>query len=163
MTADLKLLRSGIAAIHNRDYTKAVEVLEAFCSQNTAMKPSEYFEAQRWLIKAYQRNGQVDLAIYLCRQMTVSTNIQTRAWAKSNIEWLQEESKLLKSDRNRCAVAVAIEDPISITAQMTASIDRQHPTGENPESSSLPVTECFESDSNIHNIIQQDLTESLER
>jgi len=160
MSADLKLLRSGIAAIHNRDYAKAVEVLEAFCSQNTALKPSEYFEAQRWLIKAYQRNGQVDLAIYLCRQMTDSANIQTRAWAKSNIEWLQEESKLLKSDRDRRAAVLAINDAISTTTNMTDSLDRLHPTSENSEQSSLTVAECLESDSNIDRVVQLDLDES---
>jgi hypothetical protein len=94
MTSELNLLRSGISAMYKHEYDRAVEVLESFCRQNTASKPSEYFEAQRWLIKAYQRSGQVDLAIYLCRQMTESTHQQTRTWAKSNLDWLQEESKL---------------------------------------------------------------------
>jgi Zn-dependent protease with chaperone function/outer membrane protein assembly factor BamD (BamD/ComL family) len=92
MNSQLNLLRSGIAAIHDQQYAQAVEALEAFCRDNTSLKPNEYFEAQRWLIKAYQRNGQVDLAIYLCQQMTDSPNAQTRSWAKSNLEWLQEES-----------------------------------------------------------------------
>jgi Zn-dependent protease with chaperone function len=92
MNSELNLLQAGISAIHKQQYSQAVEALEAFCRNNTGLKPSEYFEAQRWLIKAYQRNGQVDLAIYLCQQMTDSPNAQTRSWAKSNLDWLQEES-----------------------------------------------------------------------
>jgi Zn-dependent protease with chaperone function len=92
MNSELNLLQAGISAIHKQQYSQAVEALEAFCRNNTGLKPSEYFEAQRWLIKAYQRNGQVDLAIYLCQQMTDSPNAQTRNWAKSNLDWLQEES-----------------------------------------------------------------------
>ena len=78
--------------MHKQEYPRAIEALEAFCRHNTNSKPSEYFEAQRWLIKAYQRNGQVNLALYLCQQMTDSPNAQTRSWAKSNLQWLQEES-----------------------------------------------------------------------
>jgi tetratricopeptide (TPR) repeat protein len=92
MNAELNLLQAGISAIHKQQYAQAVEALEAFCRNNTGLKPNEYFEAQRWLIKAYQRNGQVDLAIYLCRQMADSPDPQTRRWAKSNLEWLEEES-----------------------------------------------------------------------
>ena len=74
--------------MHKQEYPRAIEALEAFCRQNTNSKPSEYFEAQRWLIKAYQRNEQVNLAVYLCQQMTDSPNAQTRSWAKSNLVWL---------------------------------------------------------------------------
>jgi pentatricopeptide repeat protein len=153
MTADLKLLRSGISAIHNREYARAVEVLEAFCSQNTALKPSEYFEAQRWLIKAYQRNGQVDLAIYLCRQMTDSTNVQTRAWAKSNIEWLQEESKQLTVDQDRHVPTVGLERATSVNSVM---LDQSNSTSEN----SLPLAvESLNGESNPGNVVQPDILE----
>ncbi len=94
MTADLKLLKAGISASHKRQYAEAVEALETFCRQNTAIKPKEYFEAQRWLIKAYQGNGQVDLAIYMCQQTIDSPHAQNRAWAKSNLQWLQEEARM---------------------------------------------------------------------
>jgi Zn-dependent protease with chaperone function len=92
MNSELNLLQAGVSAMQKQQYSQAVEALEAFCRNNTGLKPNEYFEAQRWLIKAYQRNGQVDLAIYLCQQMTDSPNAQSRSWAKSNLEWLQEES-----------------------------------------------------------------------
>jgi hypothetical protein len=101
MNAELNLLQAGISAIHKQQYAQAVEALEAFCRNNTGLKPSEYFEAQRWLIKAYQRSGQVDLAIYLCRQMADSPDPQTRRWAKSNLEWLEEESSGKVADRDR--------------------------------------------------------------
>jgi tetratricopeptide (TPR) repeat protein len=112
MNAELNLLQAGISAIHKQQYSQAVEVLEAFCRNNTGLKPSEYFEAQRWLIKAYQRNGQVDLAIYLCRQMADSKDPQTRRWAKSNLEWLEEESGTI-ADRDRVSPTIS---PNSLTS-----------------------------------------------
>lgn len=106
MNAELNLLQAGISAIHKQHYTQAVEALEAFCRTNTGLKPNEYFEAQRWLIKAYQRNGQVDLAIYLCRQMADSPDPQTRRWAKSNLEWLVEESGTV-AERDRVSPLIS--------------------------------------------------------
>lgn len=115
MNPELNLLQAGISAMHKQQYPQAVEALEAFCRHNTGSKPSEYFEAQRWLIKAYQRNGQVDLAIYLCRQMTDSPNAQTRSWATSNLQWLQEESGFL-NNRAKIQSQPKIEDFIPLTA-----------------------------------------------
>ncbi len=116
MNAELNLLQAGISAIHKQQYAQAVEALEAFCRNNTGSKPSEYFEAQRWLIKAYQRNGQVELAIYLCRQMADSNDPQTRRWAKSNLEWLEEESGTI-TDRDRVSPTIS---PNSVTPSAPA-------------------------------------------
>jgi Zn-dependent protease with chaperone function/tetratricopeptide (TPR) repeat protein len=133
MNPELNLLQAGISAMQKQQYLEAVESLEAFCRQNTGSKPSEYFEAQRWLIKAYQRNGQVDLAIYLCQQMTDSSQAQTRSWAKSNLEWLQEESGLTAdnaqvppavADNGSIPPIPAIENFIPLTAAaLDAGVD----------------------------------------
>jgi pentatricopeptide repeat protein len=121
VTSKLNLLQAGISATHKRQYAQAVELLETFCRQNTVSKPSEYFEAQRWLIKAYQRNGQVNLAIYLCQQMLESPNHQTRVWAKSNLEWLQEELELSAADNDRYPPTLDPQDP---TLTTPTSLDR---------------------------------------
>lgn len=123
MTADLRLLKAGISASHKRHYPEAVEALEAFCRQNTATKPSEYFEAQRWLIKAYQRNGEVDLAIYLCQQTIDSPYPQNRAWAKSNLQWLQEEARAADDDRSNAPTHSQTKTVIQVESTITDSID----------------------------------------
>lgn len=118
MNSEINLLQTAISAMQKQEYPRAIEALEAFCRHNTTSKPNEYFEAQRWLIKAYQRNGQVNLAVYLCQQMTDSPNAQTRSWARSNLQWLQEESATksesvspeIASDTDSPAISV-IENP----------------------------------------------------
>jgi hypothetical protein len=123
MTADLRLLKAGISASHKRHYPEAVEALETFCRQHTATKPSEYFEAQRWLIKAYQRNGQVDLAIYLCQQTIDSPYPQNRAWAKSNLQWLQEEANAAAEDRPDAPTHIQTKTVVQVESTITNSID----------------------------------------
>jgi Zn-dependent protease with chaperone function len=100
MNPELDLLQAGISAIDKQQYPRAVEALETFCQQHPDPQSSRYFEGQRWLIKAYQRNGQADLAIVLCQQMTDSSNGKIRSWANSNLEWLHQESGAT-ADNNR--------------------------------------------------------------
>jgi tetratricopeptide (TPR) repeat protein len=124
MTANLKLLRAGISASHKRQYAEAVEALETFCRQNTATKPNEYFEAQRWLIKAYQQTGQVELAIYLCRQAIDSPHPQNRAWAKSNLQWLQEEARARSIAYDKIeSTLIQAKTVIQVESTITDSID----------------------------------------
>ncbi len=123
MTADLKLLKAGIFARHNRQYAEAVEALETFCRQHTDTKPSEYFEAQRWSIKAYQRNGQADLAIYLCQQTIDSPYPQNRAWAKSNLKWLQEEAIAAAIEKQYPPTIIQVNTVIQVESTITDSID----------------------------------------
>jgi Zn-dependent protease with chaperone function len=89
-----QLLRAGISAMHRKKYPEAVDILENFCRQQAETKSDDYFEAQRWLIKAYQKTNQIDLAIALTRHMMESQHTQTRNWAKSNLDWLLEESQM---------------------------------------------------------------------
>ena len=124
MNSEINLLQTSISAMHKQEYPRAIEALEAFCRHNTNSKPSEYFEAQRWLIKAYQRNGQVNLAVYLCQQMTTSPNAQTRSWAKSNLQWLQEESAT-KGEPVVRAIEVEIE---TVEVAVTPTIANQNLT-----------------------------------
>ncbi len=108
MNTELDLLQVGISAIQQEQYAQAIEALTAFGDRHPDSQSNEYFEAQRWLIKAYQRNGQVDLAISLCQQMTDSSNAKIRNWAQTNLTWVQQESgltpergqKAASSDRN---------------------------------------------------------------
>jgi hypothetical protein len=122
MTADLRLLKAGISASHKRQYADAVEALEAFCRQNSTTKPAEYFEALRWLIKAYQRNGQVELAIYLCQQTIDSPHSQNRAWAKSNLQWLQEEARAT-AEKPDSPTLIQAKTVIQVESTITNSID----------------------------------------
>jgi lipopolysaccharide biosynthesis regulator YciM len=123
MTANLKLLRAGISASHKRQYAEAVEALETFCRQNTAAKPKEYFEAQRWLIKAYQQTGQVDLAIYLCRQASDAPQSPNRAWAKSNLQWLEEEARAAAREKLYPPTSLQADTVIQVESTITDSIE----------------------------------------
>ncbi|HEY9617591.1 MAG TPA: zinc metalloprotease HtpX, partial [Microcoleaceae cyanobacterium] len=75
------LLQAGIEAIQQKRFSEAIQRLEAFCRQ-TDPNSKDYFQAQMWLVRAYQEHGQVSQAIALCHQMMTSAIPQVREWAE---------------------------------------------------------------------------------
>jgi Zn-dependent protease with chaperone function len=83
MSSHENLLQSGATALQQKRYADAVQMLEEFCYSQTDTTPKEQIQAQMWLVKAYQENGQVPQAIALCQQMTTeSYPTQVQVWAK---------------------------------------------------------------------------------
>lgn len=78
------LLQAGIEAIQQKRFSEAIQKLEAFCRQ-TNPNSKDYFQAQMWLVRAYQEHGQVSQAIGLCQQMATSSIPQVREWAERTL------------------------------------------------------------------------------
>lgn len=85
------LLTEGVTACKEGRYSKAVQYLEDYCQRCSDHDAKDYIEAQMWLIKAYQENGQCFKAIALCQQMTNHTNPQVQAWATKILPSLSKE------------------------------------------------------------------------
>ncbi|MCU0526604.1 MAG: zinc metalloprotease HtpX [Elainella sp. Prado103] len=72
---------AAVQAIQSKRYTDAIPLLEAFCRHSPGSS-KDHFQAQIWLVKAYQATGQIDRAVVLCRQMSRSTHPKIQAWAQ---------------------------------------------------------------------------------
>ncbi len=87
----LQLLPEGVTACKEKHYPKAVKYLEDYCQGCPDHYTRDYFEAQMWLVKAYQSNGQGSRAIALCQQMIAHVNPQIQAWATKTLPLLSKE------------------------------------------------------------------------
>ncbi|MEH1821142.1 MAG: DUF3137 domain-containing protein [Nostoc sp.] len=79
-TQETELINTAYEAITQKSYKKAIQALKVFC---IAASPDtkEYLKAHKWLIKAYQENGQINEAIALCQQLLINEDEPTRKWA----------------------------------------------------------------------------------
>jgi Zn-dependent protease with chaperone function len=77
------LLQAGATALKQQRYAEAVQIFENFCYNQTDAEPKAQIQAQMWLVKAYQANGQLPNAIALCQQMTLAGYPETvQTWAQ---------------------------------------------------------------------------------
>ncbi|WP_375477692.1 DUF3137 domain-containing protein [uncultured Nostoc sp.] len=76
-----ELINTGYEAITKKRYQKAIQALKIFC-QAASPATKHYLLAHKWLIKAYQENGQINQAITLCQQLLINEDEATRKWAR---------------------------------------------------------------------------------
>ncbi|MEH1811137.1 MAG: hypothetical protein V7K26_04400 [Nostoc sp.] len=78
---ETELINTGYEAITKKHYKQAIQALNIFCK---AASPAtkQYLLAHKWLIKAYQENGQTNQAIALCQQLLINEHEATRKWAR---------------------------------------------------------------------------------
>ncbi|MEH2183011.1 DUF3137 domain-containing protein [Nostoc sp.] len=76
-----ELINTGYEAITKKRYQKAIQALKIFC-QAASPATKHYLLAHKWLVKAYQENGQINQAIALCQQLLINEDEATRKWAK---------------------------------------------------------------------------------
>ncbi|MBN4000635.1 hypothetical protein [Nostoc sp. LPT] len=76
-----ELINTGYEAITKKRYQKAIQALKIFC-QAASPATKHYLLAHKWLIKAYQENGQINQAIALCQQLLINQDEATRKWAR---------------------------------------------------------------------------------
>lgn len=86
-----ELLTEGFTACKEQHYLKAIQYLEDYCQRCLDHYEKDYIQAQMYLVKAYQENGQYSSAIILCEQMTNHTNPQVQAWANKTLPLLSKE------------------------------------------------------------------------
>ncbi|MEH2324330.1 MAG: hypothetical protein V7K32_12285 [Nostoc sp.] len=68
---ETELINTGYEAITKKRYKKAIQALKIFC-QAASPATKQYLLAYKWLIKAYQENGQINQAIALCQQLLLN-------------------------------------------------------------------------------------------
>lgn len=99
LTQASNLFQTGYDALMSKNYPKAIKLLEEY-SQTASPKNSEYLQANKWLIKAYQEQGQLESAIILCLKLLVCQHKPTRKWAREllYLELFTEYSELIEFD-----------------------------------------------------------------
>jgi Protein of unknown function (DUF3137) len=79
--AAVTLLKSANTALRQGKYPEAIASLNTY-QQGVPPGSRGYGQAQMWLVKAYQANGQAEEAIGLCQQLVDSDAEATRIWAQ---------------------------------------------------------------------------------
>jgi tetratricopeptide (TPR) repeat protein len=80
-----ELLTKGSRAFKGGRYSDAVKDLEEFC-RGSDVSTKNYFFGQTYLVKAYQANGQIELAIAFAEKMAASNKEVMQAWGKKFLE-----------------------------------------------------------------------------
>jgi len=80
-------LKFGLQALEQGRYSEAVTALENYC-ERAETNTQAHLQAQMWLVKAYQGNGQPGKATHLCRQLANSPHQQVQAWARQTLSLL---------------------------------------------------------------------------
>ncbi|MBD2259761.1 DUF4870 domain-containing protein [Pseudanabaena sp. FACHB-2040] len=86
------LLQAGAQAMQQARYQDAIEPLEAFCKGSINRRSKQFFQAQMWLVQAYQKNGQDLHAIALCEQLIKSDIPQVQQWGQKVLPKLLKEA-----------------------------------------------------------------------
>jgi Zn-dependent protease with chaperone function len=124
-------LAEGLLALQHHDYSTAIAHLEAVC-QN-AIDETTHLKAQMGLIVAYQRCGQVKMAIALCRPLCDHSSEQVKAWATQTLETLHRLSETMTAPDNFTRLP---DDEESSSEAAPAAHPNSDPTGFQP----LPPT-----------------------
>lgn len=90
MSSPPELLQAGVAALKQKRYFDAIRDFEAFCQSQAHLRSKDFFQAQMYLVRAYQETGQTDQAIALCRDMAACEHGQVREWAQRILPTLAE-------------------------------------------------------------------------
>lgn len=98
MSSPSGLLQAGVNALKQKRYSEAVQALETFCKSQANQRNKELFQAQMYLVRAYQENGQSTQAIALCREMAASEYTQVREWAQRTLPTLSHTEPSQPSD-----------------------------------------------------------------
>jgi Zn-dependent protease with chaperone function len=77
-------LQSGLDAFKQGQYEEAVFLLEEFSQNSLELNSSDYLTAQMWLMKAYQKTGEIEQATILWQKLINSDNPQVREWAEQD-------------------------------------------------------------------------------
>jgi len=85
MSSSPELLQAGVAALKQKRYADAVQSLETFCQGQAQTRSRDFFQAQMYLVRAYQENGQVAQAVALCQEMAGCEHAQVRQWAQRTL------------------------------------------------------------------------------
>ncbi len=81
-------MQAGVEALNQGRFADAVQAFETVCTQ-VAPSSKLAVQAQMWLVRAYQENGQSPAAIALCQAMATIPDPQVQAWAQRTLPKLR--------------------------------------------------------------------------
>ncbi len=87
-----ELLTVGMTACKEGNYPEAIQYLQAYCDTCDQHDSKDYMQAQIWLIKAYEKGGQLSRAIALCESLVTHSHPQVQNWAKKSLPLLTKET-----------------------------------------------------------------------
>ncbi|WP_297076913.1 M48 family metalloprotease [Thermoleptolyngbya sp. M55_K2018_002] len=126
----LDLFNRGNHALKTKRFAEAVEHLETYCrSANPHHK--DFAQAQMWLVKAYNGNGQTETAIALCRQLLHHEKEFVQLWARQYLNALAPEPE---------AEATQLEAPLADAAGLHPKIQNRKSNISNAQPSALSPT-----------------------
>lgn len=115
MSSPSENLKAGLEALKQGRYQDAIQQFE-ICCRGFVPDSNEYLQAQMHLVQAYQKSGQVDRAIALCRHLTHSQNFQTKAWAEQALPSL--EASVSSASQPSTSQAIPNPAPASEAAEV---------------------------------------------
>lgn len=77
-------LKAGLAALKQGNYLDAIAHLESVCEIDQSQ--NAIFKAQMGLVVAYERSGNPQKAIALCRNLSTNSNPQVKTWAVRSLD-----------------------------------------------------------------------------
>ncbi|MBF2086624.1 MAG: M48 family metalloprotease [Thermoleptolyngbya sp. C42_A2020_037] len=126
----LDLFNRGNHALKTKRFAEAVEHLETYCrSANPHHK--DFAQAQMWLVKAYNGNGQIETAIALCRRLLHHEKEFVQLWARQYLNTLAPEPE---------AEATQLEAPLTNAASLHPKIQTPNSKTQDAQPSALSPT-----------------------
>ncbi len=120
-------LGKGLTALKQKDYDTAIAHLEATCQG--ALDETTLLKAQMGLVMAYDKTGELKLAIALCKPLCDHSSEQVKTWANKTLTHLE----------SRHSQSQATMMPLSeVRDQAPGQATRRSSTPENP--SAAPAT-----------------------
>ncbi len=132
MSSHGDLLQVGAAALKQKRFADAVQCFEDFCYTQTDADPKDQIQAQMWLVKAYQGNGQMSAAIALCQQMTSEAYPETvQTWAQRilptlGVEFTPANPEMAESSMAESPAAASLESSFaksSVASSVQSSVE----------------------------------------
>lgn len=80
-------LQTGLVALKQGHYKKAIAHLEAVCQ--SALDEATHLKAQMGLIKAYEKTGDLKLAIALCKPLCQHSSERIKQWSQQALSQLE--------------------------------------------------------------------------
>lgn len=137
MSAHTHLFEAGAEAFKQKRYLDAIQYLETFCQSYTDPNSNHYIQARVWLVNAYQGTGQLQEAIALCQQLSVSSPPKIQSWAKQKLPSLQAKAQGSMAPGVSPPRSVAPADPDS---SATPTGHSTTPSSFDPPASSPPAS-----------------------
>ncbi|GAB4472954.1 MAG: zinc metalloprotease HtpX [Elainellaceae cyanobacterium] len=123
----LDLFNQGNRALKTKRFAEAVEHLETYV-RRADPHHKDFAQAQMWLVKAYNGNGQTESAIALCRSLLSHEKEFVQLWARQYLNTLAPEAEPDVTQIEAAPTDSPIQNPNS------QHPNSQHPNSQNPKS-----------------------------